>query len=311
MKRPKLLIIVLFQNLRDEQPYYAPTPAPPLPGALLAGMTPPIVDVELLHEMARPIDYDTDADFVALSFMDYLAPHAYEVAARFRLRGKVVVGGGKFVSTFPDEAQPLLRLDPGRRGAGRLAAHGRGHGGGPAAAPLHGTRGRAARHHPRAALRPRREGLLGADRHRDLARLPLRLHLLPAQHPPPALPHAAGGGRDPRPDEHRRAAVPPAQAGDDPRQQPRRRHGPRQGAAARDREARLLGHRRAVQHRLPRGRGVRRAAGQGPLLHGLRGPRVAVRGQPARASASATTGSRSTSGSSAGCTAAASSPSSA
>lgn len=106
MKRPKLLIIVLFQNLREEAPYYAPTPAPPLPGALLAGMTPPIVDIELLHEMARPIDYQTDVDFVALSFMDYLAPHAYEVAARFRLRGKVVVGGGKFVSTFPDEAQP-------------------------------------------------------------------------------------------------------------------------------------------------------------------------------------------------------------
>ncbi len=84
MRRPKLLIIVLFQNLREEKPYYAPTPAPPLPGLLLAGMTPPIVAVEVLHEMARPIDYTTDADFVALSFMDYLAPHAFEVAARFR-----------------------------------------------------------------------------------------------------------------------------------------------------------------------------------------------------------------------------------
>ena len=106
MKKPKLLIIVLFQNLKDAEPYYARTPAPPLPGILLAGMTPSIVDVEVVHEMVRPIPYDTDADFIAVSFMDYLAPHAYEVAGRFRERGKVVVGGGKFASTFPDEVEP-------------------------------------------------------------------------------------------------------------------------------------------------------------------------------------------------------------
>jgi len=106
MKRKKLLIIVLFQNLIEESPYYARTPAPPLPGILLAGMTPPIVDVEVLHEMVRPIDYDTDADFIAISFMDYLAPHAYEVSDRFRKLGKAVVGGGKFASTFPEEVAP-------------------------------------------------------------------------------------------------------------------------------------------------------------------------------------------------------------
>jgi radical SAM superfamily enzyme YgiQ (UPF0313 family) len=69
-------------------------------------MTPPIVEVEVLHEMVRPIDYDTDATYIAISFMDYLAPHAYEVAAKFRALGKVVVGGGKFASTFPDEVEP-------------------------------------------------------------------------------------------------------------------------------------------------------------------------------------------------------------
>ena len=106
MKKPKLLIIVLFQNLIDEEPYYARNPAPPLPGILLAGLTPPIVEVEVLHEMVRPIDYKTDADFIAISFMDYISPHAYQVAERFRAMGKIVVGGGKFASTFPDEVQP-------------------------------------------------------------------------------------------------------------------------------------------------------------------------------------------------------------
>ncbi|MCK4556873.1 MAG: hypothetical protein KAU47_05100, partial [Candidatus Aminicenantes bacterium] len=71
MHKPKLQIIVLFQNLGEQQAYFARSPAPPLSGALVAGLTPPIVELDLLHEMVRPVDYDTDADFIALSFMDY------------------------------------------------------------------------------------------------------------------------------------------------------------------------------------------------------------------------------------------------
>ena len=106
MGRPKLQIIVLFQNLGDQEAYFARSPAPPLSGILIAGLTPPIVEVELLHEMIRPIDYDTDADFIALSFMDYCAPHAYDVASRFRKLGKTVVAGGKYASTFPEQVMP-------------------------------------------------------------------------------------------------------------------------------------------------------------------------------------------------------------
>ncbi len=104
--KPKLLIIVLFQNLGDQYPYYAQSPSPPLPGILLAAMTPPSVEVRVFHEILRPIDYKTDAQFIALSFLDYLAPHAYDVAARFMALGKTVVAGGKFPSTHPDEVQP-------------------------------------------------------------------------------------------------------------------------------------------------------------------------------------------------------------
>jgi radical SAM superfamily enzyme YgiQ (UPF0313 family) len=101
MAKPKLQIIVLFQNLGDERQYFAKAPAPPLSGVLLAALTPPVVEVEVLHEMVRPIDYGTDADFIALSFMDYCAPHAIEVARRFRRLGKKVVAGGRYASTFP------------------------------------------------------------------------------------------------------------------------------------------------------------------------------------------------------------------
>ncbi len=108
MSKPKLQIIVLFQNLGEKQTYYARSPAPPLSGALVAGLTPPLVEVELLHEMVRPIDYDTDADFIALSFMDFCAPHAFEVAERFRKLGKTVIAGGKYPSTFPEEVIPYM-----------------------------------------------------------------------------------------------------------------------------------------------------------------------------------------------------------
>ncbi len=101
MAKPKLQIIVLFQNLGEARAYFAKAPAPPLSGVLLAALTPPVVEVELLHEMVRPIDYGTDADFIALSFMDYCAPHAVEVARRFRRLGKKVVAGGRYASTFP------------------------------------------------------------------------------------------------------------------------------------------------------------------------------------------------------------------
>jgi radical SAM superfamily enzyme YgiQ (UPF0313 family) len=106
MPKPKLQIIVLYQNLGEEQAYFARSPAPPLSGILLAGQTPDLVEVEVLHEMVRPIDYDTDADFIALSFMDFCAPHAYDVARRFRRLGKQVIAGGKYATAFPNEVLP-------------------------------------------------------------------------------------------------------------------------------------------------------------------------------------------------------------
>ena len=102
----KIQINVLFQNLGSRRPWYAKSPAPPLPGMLVAALTPPVVAVELRHEMVRPIDYRTDADCIALSFMDYCAPHAFHVAHRFRALGKTVIAGGKYATSNPDQVQP-------------------------------------------------------------------------------------------------------------------------------------------------------------------------------------------------------------
>lgn len=82
---------------------------PPLTAAHLAALCPPGVEVSVRHEQVRPVDYDVDADLVALSFMTGYAPHAYEVARRFRARGTTVVAGGPHATLFPEEA--LAHLD--------------------------------------------------------------------------------------------------------------------------------------------------------------------------------------------------------
>lgn len=77
---------------------------PPLTAAHLAGLCPDWVDVSIRHEQVRDVDYDTDADLIALSFMTGYAPHAYRVAERFRRRGKTVVLGGPHATLHPAEA---------------------------------------------------------------------------------------------------------------------------------------------------------------------------------------------------------------
>ncbi len=70
----------------------------------VAGCTPADVVVEVQDEYLAPINYDTDADLVALSAKTSCVTHAYEVADRFRARGIPVVLGGIHASLRPDEA---------------------------------------------------------------------------------------------------------------------------------------------------------------------------------------------------------------
>jgi radical SAM superfamily enzyme YgiQ (UPF0313 family) len=66
--------------------------------------TPAGTDIELVDEYLQPIDYDVRTDLVALSAKTSCATYAYEVARRFREKGKRVVMGGIHASLRPDEA---------------------------------------------------------------------------------------------------------------------------------------------------------------------------------------------------------------
>lgn len=77
---------------------------PPITGIHLAAITPPRHDVRVIHQQVEPVDLDTDADLVALSFFSGFAPEAYRLATELRRRGKLVVAGGPHATFSPEEA---------------------------------------------------------------------------------------------------------------------------------------------------------------------------------------------------------------
>lgn len=71
----------------------------------VAAAAPPGVETRILDEEVEPVDFDTDAELVGLSFMTFNAPRAYEIADRFRLEmGKTVIMGGYHATFRPEEA---------------------------------------------------------------------------------------------------------------------------------------------------------------------------------------------------------------
>lgn len=94
--------------------------AAPYAGTHLASLLPRDWHIELIHEMARDVDPDLDADVVFISTMDFCAPHARDLAKHFRGRGIPVIVGGLYPTLNPDyfntdgvtvvvgEAEPVL-----------------------------------------------------------------------------------------------------------------------------------------------------------------------------------------------------------
>lgn len=82
-----------------------------LPGLafpLLAAYTPPNWDIELLIEVVDEIDYDAQANIVAIGTMGHATFRGIEIAAEFRKRGKIVVMGGYMASIAYTEAQKYV-----------------------------------------------------------------------------------------------------------------------------------------------------------------------------------------------------------
>jgi len=71
----------------------------------VAASMPAYVDTKIIDEDVEPVDFDTDADLIGISFMTFNAPHAYEIADRFRKeKSKPVIFGGYHPTFMPEEA---------------------------------------------------------------------------------------------------------------------------------------------------------------------------------------------------------------
>lgn len=60
-------------------------------------------DIELFDENVEAIDYDTDGDLIAVSFFTPQANFAFEIAKKFKKKGKTVIAGGMHPSIMPEE----------------------------------------------------------------------------------------------------------------------------------------------------------------------------------------------------------------
>ncbi len=88
----------------DKAIFIDTTPIEPLGLGVLAGLTPPDVDVRFIDDRFEPIPYDEPTDLVALTVQTFTARQAYEISGEFRKRGVPVVMGGFHPTLLPEEA---------------------------------------------------------------------------------------------------------------------------------------------------------------------------------------------------------------
>lgn len=75
----------------------------PLVFGILAGLTPPDVQLKLFDERIEPVNFDEPADLAAISCETYSAKRSYQIAARYRRRGVPVVIGGCHPTLWTEE----------------------------------------------------------------------------------------------------------------------------------------------------------------------------------------------------------------
>jgi len=76
----------------------------PLTVAVLKALTPPDIETEFFDDRLEFINYQTEADLVAIPVEMYTAKRAYEIAGKFQNRGIPVIMGGYHVTLCPEEA---------------------------------------------------------------------------------------------------------------------------------------------------------------------------------------------------------------
>ena len=103
--RPKIAFILPAIGKKAGEPYIKTWQLmEPLTISTLKSLTPENFETEFYDDRIELIDYQTDADLIAITTEVYTARRAYDIAATFRRRGKTVVLGGYHATLNPEEA---------------------------------------------------------------------------------------------------------------------------------------------------------------------------------------------------------------
>ena len=99
----KILFILPGIGKKTNERYLRSWLMEPLTIAVLKKLTPLKYETAFYDDRIEGIDYDLDCDVVAITIETYTAKRAYEIADRFRLRGKIVIAGGYHTTLCPDD----------------------------------------------------------------------------------------------------------------------------------------------------------------------------------------------------------------
>jgi len=100
----RLTLIQPAMGHRQGESYIRSWQMEPLPVAVLAGLTPPDVDLRFYDDRMEAILFDEATDAVAIPVETYTARRAYQIARHYRERGIPVVLGGFHPTLMPEEA---------------------------------------------------------------------------------------------------------------------------------------------------------------------------------------------------------------
>jgi radical SAM superfamily enzyme YgiQ (UPF0313 family) len=100
----KLTLIKPTIGRREHSLYVDEGRMEPLMLGVLAGLTPPDVEVVLHDDRMESIPYDEATDLVAITVETFTARRAYEIAEQYRARDVLVILGGMHVALLPEEA---------------------------------------------------------------------------------------------------------------------------------------------------------------------------------------------------------------
>ena len=101
----KVLFILPGIGKKPGEPYLKSWLMEPLTIAVLKRLTPAEYETAFYDDRVESVDYDAECDVVAITLETYTAKRAYEIAGRFRSRGKIVVCGGYHATLCPDDVE--------------------------------------------------------------------------------------------------------------------------------------------------------------------------------------------------------------